>query len=299
MTDKTKTALPDPFTPFDFSARSRELEQNDVFNVMVSEGRPGDLRREIERLANAGDPAIIGALEQAGIDDPRIPKKFFLSDGHDGQPATIYADAEGWHAILETQQGQRLKFTSPDRERAMFLAQQHLDKERGPRDLSESERLLVGRLAEGGETALAIDTYVRLRLPAGDRHTERELLESPAHRQLLDDAAFFVFTHRRQDFEPSDDFSALVARVQKAKPLTVSVLEFLWERFQYEKTQAAHSPQPAAPVAEPETEQEPSPEEVQARLETLPDEQIEKLRTQTLRHRGHAIRRFDERMRGQ
>src|SRR6266403_4188219 len=86
----------------DEDARRRaEADEKYGFGRLTDDSIPvlGGLRTKLEELAASGNREVIAVLEENGIDDPRVPKQFYLSDG---QPATIYADAEGWHAVVES-----------------------------------------------------------------------------------------------------------------------------------------------------------------------------------------------------
>jgi hypothetical protein len=292
MSDKSNTNLWKPdagFEPFDPDAHARDLEANDPFGSrLVEEGHPGDLARKLERMATSGDPGIIAALEESGVDDPRVPRTFYLSGG---QPAKIYADSEGWHSVLVID-GQQHKFTSAIREKSMFLAEQYMAQSRGPRKLSPTEELRIARLAESGESVEALELYVKLRL--GEDHRSAEaILTDPILTPLLNDAARFVFRCSRQDFEPDDAFEALLDRVAETRPLTIRILDCLYDRFLDQKSEAARGARRAVQPAAPESEHIPNQAEVQNELENMNDVELAKLRLKTIRHRAELVRRFD------
>ena len=255
----------------------------------------GGLRSKLEELVNSNNSEVNAVLAENGIENPRTPKWFFLSDK---TPCVVYLDDSGWRATAYTREGE-VQYTGATREGVMLLAEASSSTHKTPRQLTAEERLRVARLAQGGESAQAIELYVALRLDKMPRKSAREILEDPTLTEVTNSAAVFVFSCVRPDYVQSKEFDALLDRAAAARPLTVNNIDFLWDRWV--DTAAARSSQQAALPAESGTERQPAPtaESIQASLETLTDEQIEKLRTQALRHRGHAIRRFDERMRGQ
>jgi hypothetical protein len=144
----------------------------------------------------------------------------------------------------------------------MIHAEAHMAKNNGPRDLTPSENLRVSRLAQSGETAEAAGLYVRLRLDRMAPRRDDEILTDSTLTWLLNDCARFVFQCSRQDFVPDDEFSALLDRAASARPLTVHVIDALYDKFQDQKSEAARSSRRAPDAALPDSELVPSQEEV-------------------------------------
>jgi hypothetical protein len=257
---------------------------------------PGGLRSELLKLAATSRDAQ-EVLAAEGIELPTVPKKFRLSQSEIG---TIVADTKGlWTASIVVD-GQTLTFQSEDRDFAMMSAERYLEKNRGPRDLTSSEALKVARLAQSGESAQAIELYVALRLNGKDHRSAEDILTDPALTGLLNDAARYVWSYTRPDWSPSPAFDELLDRISATRVMTVNSIDILFDRFQEQQAGAARAPRQAAPqaAATPENARQPaqSAEEIQNELEHLDDAALEKLRMQTLKHRGNAIRRFDQRM---
>jgi hypothetical protein len=284
---------------FDQDENSRRVMESDEklgFGRLTDDTFPvlGGLRTRLEELAARGDREVIAVLEENGIDDPRVPKRFFLSDG---QPATIYSDADGWHSVIEIG-GQQLKFTSPDRDRSMLLAEEAASKDRAPRELTPTEQLRVARLAQSGEIAEAASLYVALRLDGKDRRSEREILEDPKYKSLLNTTAITIWKFSRQDYLPDPEFEELVDRASAIKPLSVRIVDCLYDKYLDTKAETARATRRPTQAATPEKKPVPSQEELAVELEQLSDVEIAKLKSATMRHRGHLVRRFDESMAG-
>ena len=288
MTNRIKN---DPFAPWDQDAHARELETTDVFNRLVDEGHPGDLGRKLEQLAASDNPSAVAMMREAGIESPRTPHIFHLSDGGTGK---VFADATGtWHAVI-TVADEQLDFSGDDRDCVLVRAEQHMEKNRGPRSLTESELLRICRLAQSGDTVSAAGLYIELRLDGKDRRSEQEILVDPKYRELLNDAARAVWRFSRQDYVPDLEFEALLDRAESLKPLNLHVIDALFDKFEDQKAEHARSTRRTAQPVAPEAEQIPS----QADLENLSDRDVERLRNATLRERAHEIRRFNNRIYG-
>jgi hypothetical protein len=288
----------DPFAPWDQDAHSRDMcdEKTDVFNRVVDEvaQHPGGLRRQLEALANSDHPEVAQVLADAGIENPRIRRKFYLSDGAEG---AIFADDAGWHAQIVIG-GQTLTFTAGDKDDAMAAAERHAISLRGPhfKTLDEGQLLNIARLAQNGSWQEAIGTFLYFRLGdvVTDQHPE-QIASNPKWLPVMNEAVYYVWRHTNNAYVGTPEAEAALARFAGDRPLTMQLCNAWWLAYQeLGERRAAQAPAP-------ENERQPAPtaEEIQQGLESLSDEAIEKLRTQALKHRGHAIRRFDERMRGQ
>jgi hypothetical protein len=283
MTNK----MTDPFSPWDESGHARDLEQNDQFNRLTDDTIlvRGGLRTRLEELAASGNREVIAVLEENGVDDPRIPKTFYLSDG---QAATIYGDSEGWHSVLVID-GQQHRFTAPERDRVMFLAEEASAKHRQARSLTESELIRVARLTQAGETIEAIELFVALSLDGKDRRSEREILEDPKYKHLLNTAATTIWKFSRQDYVPDDEFEALLQRAASIKPLTLRIIDALYDKYQDQKSEAARAKRHAAPPAAPETE----PIVTEEDLDRLSDDGVAKLHSAIVKNRARHVSRID------
>ena len=254
----------------------------------------GGLRSKLEELVNSNNTEVNAVLAEHGIENPRTPTRFFLSDK---TPCVVYLDDSGWRATAYTCEGE-VQFTAATRDGVMLLAEQSSSTHKTPRELTAEERLRVARLAQGGETAQAIEVYVALRLDKMPRRGAEEILTDPTLTEVLNSAAVYVWSCVRPDYVRSAAFDALLVRAAAARPLTVNNVDFLWDRWVDHA--AARSSQQAALPAESGTERQPAPtaESIQASFETMSDAEIDRLRLQSLKHRSHLIRRFDERISG-
>ena len=285
----------DPFQPWDQNAHARDLEKTDQFNRLVHEHEvnPGGLRSRLEQLAASDSPDAVAMLREAGFESPHAHRLFHLSDGTVGE---VFADQNGtWHARVNIA-GKTLDFAGEDRDGVMMSAERHAQKNRGPRELTETEALRVARLAQSGQSAAACDLYVRLRLDGEAQRSDEEILTDPKLASLLNSAAITIWRYTRPDYVLDQEFEDIVARAAEIRPLTVNNVDYLFDRFQ--ESHAARAARRPAQTDIPQNELEPAQADVQAELETLSDSALEKLRTQTLRHRGHLIRQFHERVAG-
>jgi hypothetical protein len=279
---------------FNFDEHARNQDANDPFGSRLVDNVPGSLERQLLQLAATNDE-VQDVLRENNIDLPTVPKSFRLSHGEIG---TIVADANGlWKATIMVD-GQTLTFQSEGRDSAMMAAERCLEKNRGPRPLTESELIRVARLTQSGGTVEAIELYVALSLDGKDRRSEREILEDPKYKGLLNAAAITIWKFSRQDYVPDEEFEELLQRAASIKPLTVHVVDSLYDKFQDHKSEAARFTRRTPHATLPENEPVPSQEQVTTELESLGDSALETLRTKTLRHRGHLVRQFNEQMFG-
>jgi len=288
MTNRIKN---DPWEPWDQNAHARDLEQTDVFNRLTDDAIPvrGGLRTKLEELANTDHPEVAQVLADAGIKNPRIPRRFYLSDGKEG---TVFADDAGFHAQIVID-GQTLTFTADNKDDAMAAAERHANSLRGPRELTESELLRVARLAQSGQSAAACDLYVRLRLDGEAQRSDEEILTDPKLTSLLNTAAITIWRYTRPDYVLDQEFEGIVAQAAEIRPLTVNNVDFLFDRFQEERSERGRATRRSTQVAPPENELVPSQAEVQNELENLSDVELEKLRLKTMHHRGDLVRKFN------
>jgi hypothetical protein len=289
MTNKNTN---DPWAPWDQNAHAKDMEQHDQFNRLTDDAIPvlGGLRTKLQELVATNNEAQ-EVLAREGIELPTIAKQFRLSQGEIG---TIVADSKGlWTASIVVD-GQTLTFQSEDRDSAMMAVERYLEKNRGPRDLTASEALRVARLAQSGASAQAIELYVDLRLNGKDHRNAEDILTDPALVGLLNDAARFVWSYTRPDYVPARAFDQLLDEISATRVLTVNSVDILFDRFQEQQAAAARAPRRAAQADAPESEHIPTRAEVQNELENLPDGAIDKLRRETMRHRGQIVRQFDE-----
>ncbi len=286
----------DPFAPWDQDAHSREMQEGDVFNRLVDEvaQHPGGLRSQLLALANTDHPEVAQVLADAGIENPRIRRKFYLSDGAEG---AIFADDAGFHAQI-VMGGQTLTFTAGDKDDAMAAAERHANSLRAPhfKEISDEQRLNIVRLAQNGSWQEAIGAFLYFRLGdvVTDMHPE-QIASTPEFLPVMNESVYFVWRHANNSYVPSPQAEESLARFVGDRPLTMQLCNAWWLAYQDHLGQRR-----AAQADAPENERQPAAtqEQIQEELESLPAEQVERLRLQTLKHRAQLIRRFDQRIGG-
>src|SRR5258706_11594228 len=126
----------DGFEPWDQYAHAQDAEKGDVFNRLTDDSASIHLKSDLLKLAASDHPDAVAALREAGIESPRAPKPFHLSDGTIGK---VFAGADGtWHAVV-TISGEELDFAGEDRDSVMMSADRFAQKNREPRKLSSTE----------------------------------------------------------------------------------------------------------------------------------------------------------------
>jgi hypothetical protein len=282
------TGKNDPFEAWNENAHARDLEQNDQFNRLTDDTIPirGGLRTKLEELAASGTREVTAILKENGIDDPRIHRTFYLSNGEAG---IYFADDAGWHAQIQ-QDGQTLTFTASTKDDCMAAAERHANRLRGPRELTPAERLKVARIAQSGDTAEAASLDVALRLDRMPPRSAEEVLTDPALASMLNEVAVEIFRFTRPEYIFDQSFEDTLAKAGEIRPLTVNNVDFLFDRWQ---EQSSRSTRRAIQADTSENQPEPTQEDIIAELESLPDSALDKLRTQTQRHRAQLVRKFD------
>jgi hypothetical protein len=273
---------------FNFDEHARNQDANDPFGNRLVDNVPGSLERNLLQLAATSDEAQ-DVLRENGIELPTVAKQFRMSHGEIG---TIVADAKGlWRATIVVD-GQTLTFQSEQRDSAMMGAERYLETNRGPRELTETEKLRVARIAQSGDSAEAASLYVALRLDRMAPRSAEAVLTDPTLTWLLNEAAVTIWRYTRPDYVFDQAFEEIVARAAEMKPLSVNNVDFLFDRFQ--ESQRGGAIPRSIQAASPENEVVPSQAEVQNELENLNDVELSQIRMKTLRHRAELVRRFDE-----
>ncbi len=276
---------------FNFDIHSRQLEKNDEqqgLSRLVDDGSVGNLRRNLLQLAATSDEAQ-DVLRENGIELPTVAKQFRLSHGETG---TIVANAQGLWTATIVADGETRSFLSENRDSAMMLAERHLEKNRGPRELTQGELLRVMRLGQSGESANAIELYVALALnDSPQNHKDAQaILDDPSLTSLLNSAARFVWSCSRSDYIPDEEFEKLLDQVSASRALTIHSVDSIYDRYLEEKAQAIRHPRRAVQPDAPESE----PVVTQGDLERLSDSEIDKLRQAALLERGRRVKQFDQ-----
>jgi hypothetical protein len=106
-------------------------------------------------------------------------------------------------------------------------SQGYLDVETGkPRNLSDSERLRVSRLAQSGNLEAALGLYLASALP--DVEPSIELASDPDYRETCDQAVMDVWISARPDYVYSAERDYFLRRHAGSRPLTIPLLDSGW-----------------------------------------------------------------------
>ena len=209
---------------------------------------------------------------------------------------------QNYNEMMTWLQEHKLSFTAENLGRSYVALSRSGELEQKPdeiRRLSESDRLAIARQAASGDVAGAIGNYIVARLPrdvaeqyvnTDSYQAAQEVLADPQCRDLLNEAALFVWGHSREDFNPAEDadFLNYVKAASKSKPLTTPYIQSLFERWQVgRRDQRREQLLGFGQANTAENAQEPPD------LDSLDDATIERLRQATLRE--HAKQRQQRR----
>jgi len=121
-------------------------------------------------------------------------------------------------------------FWTPGNLEAVYRAlddQGILDRPAGePRNLSSSELLRVGRLAQSGKIDEAIGFYLRAALD-GEEPT-MDMINDPRYRDVCDSAVWEVWENITHDYVPAPQREAFIRRHCGNRPITVPLLNAAW-----------------------------------------------------------------------
>ncbi len=152
------------------------------------------------------------------------------------------------------------------------------------RNLTESERLHVMRLAQSGYTEKAIDEYLKYALD--DDSPSIEVLNDPSYRGALDTAVMFVFEVATLDYTPSEERRSFLLRYAAGRPLTFNLLTQAWQTLKQREASYARQ-EILDQFQRPQETALPSAKE----LDALDDSSIENLYHQSLRAFADSFRR--------
>ena len=208
--------------------------------------------------------------------DPELLRKF---DEEHGDGVTVLAGGvrfqishrDGkWKAQGTTPDGTLHRFTASTRDE-LFPKISRAVSENSVRELTPEQELQVTRLAQSGDEATAFGQYFLARI--GPKVTTMddpfELLSDPKYRSVCDDAAYFIWAARNDNYIPSPKFEEMLGRVAETKPLNARLITSIWIRYLDEKQE--------------KNQQADSPEQAET-LEDLDDEAITKTYWNTLKH---------------
>jgi hypothetical protein len=151
-----------------------------------------------------------------------------------------------------------------------------------PRNLSESERLRVARLAQSGRPDQAIGFYLECALP--DEEPTLEVLNNPDYRQVCDSAVWCVWETVTHDYTPTAAREAFLRRHCGHRPITLPLLNAAWDALKqreagFERSEILSQIQQETPP--------PSIREIDA----LDDAAVDRLYHSTLRQYADQFRR--------
>jgi hypothetical protein len=150
-----------------------------------------------------------------------------------------------------------------------------------PRNLTDTERLRVTRLAQLGHADQAISEYLQCALD-GEEPTI-ELINDPDYRQVCDDAVWAVFEDSQNDYYATPERRAYLARYCGGRPLTLMLMQAAWAACQ--ASEAKHERSSLLTSM-----QEPQQPERPANLDALSDEAVDDLYHRSLRAYAASIR---------
>jgi hypothetical protein len=193
-----------------------------------------------------------------------------------------------WHAEGNVD-GKRHRFSASTRDGVLGTAMRAVQHAYPKfRELSDDEALHVARLAQSGDEPSAFGQYFLSRIGPHVATMEdpmTELLSNPKYRALCDEAAFFVWAARNDNYVTNAEFERMVAHVAESKPLNGRLITSVWIQYLDEKQNRLLNPKPEEPA-----ETEPDPREINAELNELDDGSIDHLMRATQRQYAREVR---------
>jgi hypothetical protein len=240
------------------------------------------LRRGIEELAER-DPEVQRVLREHGVEDLQRPRSFNTP----GWKGEMRFDRNAWHFTVKSEEGEqkRFKIAVTDPETAQIQAARYLDRNRvNIRALSKEEELYVARLAGMGKREDAVMNFLAYSVP--DFHGT-DISTDPKYAEVCNQCAWFVFLHGTPQFQDSNEAREFMTAYIGSRPVTVELLQYAFAAYQeHQKKQERGLIFDQIENHENTSESEPTYEN----LDALSDEEISRLRQQTLRERAKNIR---------
>lgn len=272
----------DPFAPWDQDQHARDLEKVDVFNRLCDDCHPvpGGFRSELEKLANSDNKEVIAALAEHNISSPRVPQRFYLSNG---QEAVVWADDSGFHSAAIFN-GEQINFSAATRDEVLMLPERYLQQKSGPHfnELTDDQRLNIVRLAQNGDWQTALGSYLYFVL--GDEVTTQhpeQIASNPKWLPAMNSGVYFVWRHMNNSYFASAETEAALSQFAGDRPLTIALCNAWWLAYQDDIGQR-RADQADAPETDPLVTQDD--------LERLSDRDLAKLRTAALQMRARRVR---------
>jgi hypothetical protein len=179
-----------------------------------------------------------------------------------------------WHA--DEIGGTRHRYQDRDRDTLLGKLGQ-IAKQNAYRELTESQKLEVIRLAQSGDRLSAVGTYLKHSIGEAGMSKYSSPIEAmydPALVPIMSKCAEFVWFHSNSHAVDSPEWHAYKDRVLAGRPVTIELLQAIWMRWQ-----VYLEDRPAPQQAEIPDE----PEDVLEDLNDLSDEQIEQIYKGTVR----------------
>jgi len=244
------------------------LQGDDVH--LVEENRHS-LKAGILALSNSRDAEISQHLRAANIEDPTMPKTFYLN----GDKATVYLGNDGTWRVTRYQDGKQASVQFPDaknREEAQTQAAKYFARDTVKiRALSKEEELYVIRLCQLKQIQDAISNYLYFRCGELDR----PVIDDPRYTPVSNDCVWFVFEHSTPEFN-EDSRVFMENFLANRKILNLDLLKAAFDAYQTEHARTGLSLLPRPNPIETQ-----APEQID--LDSLADDEIEKLTAETLR----------------
>jgi hypothetical protein len=259
-----------------FRELSSEDETSDPFlggdwAKLTAENRDS-LKTGVIALANLRDPEIRSHLKGLGIEDPTESRDFFLASG---EQAKAYLGDDGvWRVTIFFENGTQKTYkfeNAASRESAQIMAARHVARTVvNVKKLSKSQELDVIRMCQVGKIQDAIVNFLFFSL--GEIDTDP--LNDPRYLPVCNQAVWFCFIHSTPDYTP-DAKPFMEKFLAGREALTVHLLQIAFKRFQEDQKRITLLPRNG--------EQDTQIQNSEIDLESLSDEEISRLREDSLR----------------
>jgi hypothetical protein len=305
-TDKIIASQEEAWIDTDFEGRDQSSINRAVFGdetttdprfAPMAADAPMSLRNAITHMVASadGDPELRQQIIDAGAGAvlPRTSWSFFA------KPWKIQiALQRGWWICAavneETREKRNFRLQDThagDRDAAMAAVGRVLN-EGAPRTLSQRDSVRIQRLAAGGDLTAALGEYVMKRLPAQAATDLEEsgdtegFVNDPRWQPLYREAVLRIWHWGRFHADSNDaEWLAYIDKHTSGRVLNFSYLDALWMRYQVVMEEIKRERLLGFGQNTPQQEAEQEPD-----LDNLSDDEIERLRHDTLRAYAHQRR---------
>jgi hypothetical protein len=299
IADETSAFLDSQFAPLDLSGSpglqkpaTEEFapeDKNGLNRVVLSGSNP------LKALAQNPDAEALAQIARE-TGDTELAER--LQDDREGTAAeefvrthqSYYPDDNNFEAMKSYLDDHRLEFTTENLHNAFVALTRAGDLQMRPgtaKSLSKAEQLHVISLAKAGQVADAISTFLSYSLPDAEDQWEDEtaFLSDPDTLAVRNRACYFVWKQSRPILETAA-WHEFLRQYFAGRPIrTVADYDAAWQQFEQHERSAYRDQLLSS------NRTEPSPEKVAQTLDDLSDDEIEKLTTETRRHRARSSRR--------